>query len=634
MLMPEVNARHALACLLCIISIQLVVHFREPLQTTLLHHPNSPFSNITSSSNDTYSSQERQQQPGTADPSSVHRLTIPLSLPELSLLDELAAEIVSKEGHRTFAETGYANIHGTAIHDNSSLVKRIRDQIDCWTHHGSWVRDDRELNDIDINIVKNDENIGKDHTLIVSSPSSSSSSSSSPLWIKTPWAARKHYGHRKVDTCDVRFMGGLNQLDQAGLGGFYMGEYDRAHGHGWIVREAVKYRWEPDESICGPAKKREAGEDKGADDEKGSGSSIEATTSNGEVSGLDGEQSRYRPFNLNQFCASLAERSILLAGDVTQYQLHDSILSAAIGAPFSCHGELYCLHDEPHEICPPAVTGDSTTAAKLQSPSPSSSVGESEDKITTTINTSFLKFARNDVLSVPQAMNPEDDEFPNMSTVEQAWASKELLKNYTIVLLNKGLHYQRDEVFLSELVFTMKHLWKFYSNTVILYRATHPNVNCTVLKEQREDEALAGPAVAEDGGGERVAGEKENGEESVGKLVSIVPETILQRPLSEVPKRFSERRGRHRMGADNQDGSGFMYRPTLADIQRQNRMAKVIVENAGGIFLDTENMFAMRPDGRIGDDGDCSRFCAPGPVDAYVDLVFNVLRIMNVQPAS
>ncbi|KAG0056304.1 hypothetical protein BGZ83_005671 [Gryganskiella cystojenkinii] len=435
------------------------------------------------------------------DPVRNRHPTVPLSLKELEVLDELSTIIVEAEATRVFGKQPPELIHGATIMSQTKIrATQIRDQIQCWTQHGSWVRVDG-------------------HAL-----------------TKPPGI--HHIGDNRFSRCDARFVESLDRdaqehEDEPGHRQHYLGELDQQNDR-WVVREATKYKWVPDETICGQLPL--------ATDPKTKAATV------------------YEPFDTDKFCRSLRQRNMMVVGDVTQYQIHDVLLSS-VGKPFVCHGELGCLHRSPHELCA----------------------------------TSNLKFARNDVISVPWAIDPEQEEFPSASTVEQPWATDELLQEYKIVLLNKGLVWRNDEEFLNELVFTTKYLWKFYPDTMFIYRATHPvSNNCMGLKEQGEDEAIAG----QDGR-------------------STAPGTTLQTPLKETPGRTK----------DNKDPLR-VYRPTLADIQRQNRMAKHIVEAAGGIFLDTEKMFALRPDGRMG-GGDCSRFCAPGPLDAYADLLYNTLQLVQ-----
>ncbi|KAF9922284.1 hypothetical protein FBU30_007614 [Linnemannia zychae] len=453
----------------------------------------------TNSSSHEYRQEDLEPTPGPSDSSSSRwddpnrnrHPTVPLTLKDFATLDTLAETIVKAEAYRVFEDKSAKKIHGTAIKGDAVLVQKVRDQIKCWTTHGSWIRQDQEF---------------------------------TPL---------KHLGDSRFAKCDKTFM---KALDREG-NGHYLGEYDHSHER-FLVREAVKYKWVPDETKCGP----------------GPG-----------TMGLSDERAIYEPFVKPRFCEVMDERSFLVVGDVTQYQIHD-VIASAFKSSFVCYGELGCLHHSSHGLC----------------------------------NNVALKYARNDVLSVPWAVDPEDEEFPSASTVEQAWATPDMLLKYKVLVLNRGLFWRPDEVFMSELVFTMKHLWKYYPDTLVIYRATHPvSPNCSQFKSHGEDEAVANKDGKSDAEG-----------------------VILQKPLQTPPRRH-----------ETANGEKQEFRPTLADIQRQNRIAKVIVEAAGGIFLDTEDMFALRPDGRMG-DGDCARFCAPGPLDAYADLLYNTLRILRDKPVT
>ncbi|KAF9965970.1 hypothetical protein BGZ70_003655 [Mortierella alpina] len=509
------------AFLACLTLIQLVIYFRTTLEATFLHPQVSFFQQHSNSQNH-------------------HHPSVLLTLKQYALLDQLTESIVQAETHRVFGESGRASLHGTPIQNDTLKVKRIRNQIDCWTLHGTWVRQDGLV----------DKSLSKtSHTAIETAAFTNTT---------TPWAARKHLGDARFGVCDVRFMEALDRLESDSEGEQHvLGDHDHQHNR-WIVREAVKYRWIPDEKMCGPTAQNTGGTDS---EEGGSTSTL----------GLEHEPQMFQPFDTQAFCKVVGKRHVLVVGDLTQYQLHDALLSA-MDRPFSCSGEMSCLaRTNAHVLCEGA---------------------------------SNLTFARNDILSVPWAVDPELDErfeAPSQSTCAFAWATPQLLETYSIVFLNRGLFWREDGEFLQQLVFTMKHLWTFYPDTMILYRATHPVSNCTTYKDDGEDGAI--PV-----------------EGAVAGADSLVPETVVHVPLTTPPTRRVQMQG--------STTQTVVYRPTLADVQRQNRMAKAVVEAAGGIFLDTENMFAMRPDGRVG-DGDCARFCAPGPLDVYSDLIFNTLRILQ-----
>ncbi|KAG0319489.1 hypothetical protein BGZ97_002063 [Linnemannia gamsii] len=492
-----------------------------------------------------------------------------ISLKALAELDKLSEYIVQIEADRVFSKSRLGHIQGTRWRGGQGTqgalaveqVRLIREQIHCWTLHGSWVRQDGQSQ----------------------SQSQARSSGTNNNGTILPWAARRHKGDARFGQCDAKLMASLDKdarkTEEEGgqtlKGDFYLGDYDQTHDR-YIVREAVKWKWVPDENICGPVKTGQ-----------GQGGAPPTTL------GFGDQRSIYQSFDTDKFCESLQDRNILVVGDLTQYQLHDVILSAT-DTEFSCHGEMGCLHRRPHPLC-------------NQNQEQEIDIKDTAETDGDLIKAPYLKYVRNDIISVPWAVNPDANEFPLGSTIEQPWATREMITEYKIVLLNRGLFWRNDDEFLMELVFTIKYIWKFYSGTMIIYRATHPVFNCTGLKEQNEDGSLAGP----DG------------------LTSMFEGTLLQQPLTSSPRRRQAHSHAHRSPtpSDSQSTQTTAFRPTLADVQRQNRMAKVIVEAAGGIFLDTEDMFAKRPDGRMG-DGDCARFCAPGPLDAYADLLYNTFRIL------
>ncbi|KAG0054807.1 hypothetical protein BGZ83_010369 [Gryganskiella cystojenkinii] len=481
----------------CAIFLQLVLFFNSHSPSDLNVYDSQNVQEDETSSSFSTENNDLQQSNNKyygGDPGRNRHPTVPLSLKDLQQLDELADKIAKVEADRVFENKEIGRIHGTKINNDRILVQKVRDQIQCWTHHGSWQRQDTET-----------------HKTL------------------------KHLGDSRFAKCDKNFM---KALDREGNGHF-LGEYDHVHER-LLVREAAKWKWVPDETICGPQ---------------------------GQM-GLANNRAVFKDFTKPEFCAVMERRDILVVGDLTQYQIHDVLLSA-FESSFVCYGELGCLHHSAHGLCGGVA----------------------------------LKYARNDLLSVPWAVDPEEEEFPSASTVEQAWATPEMLLKYKVLILNRGLFWRPDEIFMSEMIFTMKHLWKYYPDLLIIYRASHPvTSDCTNLKSHGEDEAILDKATGR----------------------TVVEGTVLQKPLMEPPMRSSS-------SSSSSSSSGKTeFRPTVADIQRQNRIAKEIVEAAGGIYLDTESMFAMRPDGRMG-EGDCARFCAPGPLDAYANLIYNTLRILQDQ---
>lgn len=65
----------------------------------------------------------------------------------------------------------------------------------------------------------------------------------------------------------------------------------------------------------------------------------------------------------------------------------------------------------------------------------------------------------------------------------------------------------------------------------------------------------------------------------------------------------------------------------------QNDLARALVEEVGGIYLDVAYATSLRPDGHFWHlDGtpDCLHYCSPGPVDHWVNLLYNAL--LHVPP--
>lgn len=60
-----------------------------------------------------------------------------------------------------------------------------------------------------------------------------------------------------------------------------------------------------------------------------------------------------------------------------------------------------------------------------------------------------------------------------------------------------------------------------------------------------------------------------------------------------------------------------------SETKRRNAIAKAVVEAAGGLYVDLAAMTELRPDSHVGGQ-DCVRYCIPGPLDATVQLLYNV----------
>ncbi|CAI7853256.1 unnamed protein product [Closterium sp. NIES-53] len=74
------------------------------------------------------------------------------------------------------------------------------------------------------------------------------------------------------------------------------------------------------------------------------------------------------------------------------------------------------------------------------------------------------------------------------------------------------------------------------------------------------------------------------------------------------------------------------------DLPEQNWLAKELVEQVGGVYLDVEEMLALRADGHHGfsperNKTDCLHYCFPGGVDIYAQSLYNALiRLLPPPP--
>ncbi|GJP48956.1 hypothetical protein CLOM_g8226 [Closterium sp. NIES-68] len=74
------------------------------------------------------------------------------------------------------------------------------------------------------------------------------------------------------------------------------------------------------------------------------------------------------------------------------------------------------------------------------------------------------------------------------------------------------------------------------------------------------------------------------------------------------------------------------------DLPEQNRLAKELVEQVGGVYLDVEEAVGLRADGHHGfaperNKTDCLHYCFPGGVDIYAQSLYNaLLRLLPPPP--
>lgn len=174
-------------------------------------------------------------------------------------------------------------------------------------------------------------------------------------------------------------------------------------------------------------------------------------------------------------------------------------------------------------------------------------------------------FVRNDRISPTFAVN--NDTWKNF--LEWPWLH--LLKDWNIklLLINKGAHYEADEIYVKSLRQTFSVLQALHPDLLVIFRNTPPgHINCTSY----------------------------NG------------------PISE----------RQELQANHGDHLKWHWHEFL----RQNGIAKKIVEDAGYVYMDVDAMLSKRPDGHI-NEKDCLHYCLPGPLDSVVELFYNVLSLLR-----
>lgn len=174
-----------------------------------------------------------------------------------------------------------------------------------------------------------------------------------------------------------------------------------------------------------------------------------------------------------------------------------------------------------------------------------------------------LRYVRNDVLSTIRKFHNRDQGHPLANIVEWPFVSSNMLSSYPILILSRTTQLDdNDALFTRRLIHTMKVIRETSPDALVIYQSS-----------------------------------------SIGHPFCQDAERPLSKELSDdelkrLPYGWSE-------------------------TKRRNAIAKTIVEASGGIYLDLAAMTDLRPDGHIG-QGDCLRYCIPGPLDATMQIYYNV----------
>ncbi|GJP58077.1 hypothetical protein CLOP_g20361 [Closterium sp. NIES-67] len=167
------------------------------------------------------------------------------------------------------------------------------------------------------------------------------------------------------------------------------------------------------------------------------------------------------------------------------------------------------------------------------------------------------------------ASGPANDWIVDQS-FHESWMGEIAAQNISIVMMNRGAHFVPHDQFERQMRSTLLALRQTHPDLLILFRSS-PSSHPNCWEHWEPSRELMKPPLA-DGDNDKA-------------------------DLSEV----------------------------------QNGIAKGVVEMAGGVFIDVDYLTALRPDGHVG-RRDCTRYCQPGPVDTWTQVLYNML--LDLLPES
>ncbi|KAG0345712.1 hypothetical protein BG004_003235 [Podila humilis] len=261
------------------------------------------------------------------------------------------------------------------------------------------------------------------------------------------------------------------------------------------------------------------------------------------------------------FCRLLGTRHILLVGDLIHWQLHDSIMYSMFDTPQICYGDMACHLGVGHPLCP----------------NPPNDVR--------------LKFVRNDVLSPVRAKLAKSNETRSHFPVEMPWLKDLKLKD--TVILGAPHQAMTDKVFRKKLAQTMLKIRLARPETLVIYRNNplgHPDCPSKFngFNTQQPLGTKADPVTTN------------HKNTTSGPPAKPFEHDIPIATLLGLPMNWSH-------------------------YDRQNQIAKVIVEAAGGIYWNIATMTNRRPDGHVGGH-DCLGYKRPGPTDEWAVSLYNLFK--------
>ncbi|KAG0091459.1 hypothetical protein BGZ92_000661 [Podila epicladia] len=191
-----------------------------------------------------------------------------------------------------------------------------------------------------------------------------------------------------------------------------------------------------------------------------------------------------------------------------------------------------------------------------------------------------LKFVRNDLLSPASTKTTKANETRTHHPVEMAWLKDLKLKD--TIILGAPHHVMKDQQFRKRLV-----------QTLLKIRLMRPEALQQVLLPPSSPKS-----------GTWLSNRTTFGAPARPLEHDIPVEEILEYPLN------------------------------WSHYDRQNQMAKVIVEAVGGIYWNVATMTNRRPDGHVGGH-DCLSYRRPGPTDEWAVSLYNLFKtIERVEQAT
>ncbi|KAF9347863.1 hypothetical protein BGX26_000696 [Mortierella sp. AD094] len=279
------------------------------------------------------------------------------------------------------------------------------------------------------------------------------------------------------------------------------------------------------------------------------------------------------------FCRILGPRHIVLIGDLIHWQLHDSIMYNMFDTPQACYGDLACHLGVGHPLCPLP-------------------------------NDVRPKFVRNDLLSPIRPSKSKLNETKTQDPVEMSWLRDMKLKD--TVILGATHQTMDDKTFRRRLTDTLIKIRKTRPDALIIYRNNpvgHPDC----------------PSKANGFNSNKV---RQNQEQ--------------QQPTDQITiksKKSKEGNLEHNNSTFSAEAKPFENDIPVAEMleyplnwvhyDRQNRMAKEIVEATGGIYWNIATMTNMRPDGHVGGQ-DCLSYKRPGPTDEWAVSLYNLFKTIEM----